>query len=87
MDSLLTAQPQLTLDTVVDHMTVPSEIRNAAGAVLAEMVHENGGIDAVGEYLRTPGGGIRDVLVRLLQRPWPEIVVAWRERVRRIVAT
>lgn len=87
LDSVLTAQPQITLDKVLDDMSVPSEIRNAAGAVLAEMLHESAGIDAVREYLRTPGGGIRDVLVQLLQRPWPAISAAWRERVGRIAAT
>ncbi len=87
MDSLLTAQPQITLDKIVDDMGVSSEIRNAAGAVLAELVDEVGGIDAVHEYMRTPGRGIREVLVRLLQRPWSDVVVAWRQRVTRLAAT
>ena len=86
LDSLLTAQPQIGIDEVLDDMSVPSEIRNAAGAVLAEMVHEAAGVEAVRDYLRAPGHGIRDVLERLLQRPWPEIATAWRERVRRIAA-
>lgn len=87
LDSMLTAQPQITLDKVLDDMSVPSEVRNATGAVLAEMLHETGGVEAVREYLRTPGQGIRDLLVRSLQRPWPEISAAWRERVHRIAAT
>lgn len=87
LDSLLRAQPQLTLDNIVDDMGVPSDIRNAAGAVLAEMVHEASGVDAVREYLRTPGRGIRDVLTRLLKRPWPTIVEDWQRRVDRIAAT
>lgn len=87
MNSLLTARPEITLDKILDDMSVPSDIRNAAGAVLAEMVHEAGGVDAVREYLRTPGRGLRDVLVRLLARPWPAVVAEWRERVDRIAAT
>lgn len=87
MDSLLTARPEVTLDTIVDDTSIPSEIRNAAGAVLAEMVHEAGGVAAVREYLRTPGRGMREALVRLLARPWPEVVAAWRDRVDRIAAT
>lgn len=87
LDSLLRAQPQLTLDNIVDDMGVPSDIRNAAGAVLAGMVHDASGVDAVREYMRTPGRGIRDVLTRLLQRPWPTIVKDWRRRVERIAAT
>ena len=84
--SLLNAQPQLNLDTIVDDAGVSSDIRNAAGAVLAEMVHDAGGVDAVREYLRTPGRGMRQVLERLLQRPWPTIVEEWRQRVARIAA-
>lgn len=87
LDSLLRAQPQLTLDKIVDDMGVPSEIRNTAGAVLAEMVHGVGGVNAVREYLLTPGRGIREALIRLLQRPWPSIVEDWRRRVDRIAAT
>jgi len=87
MDSLLVARPDITLDKVVDDMSVSSDIRNAAGAVLAEMVHEVGGVAAVREYLRTPGEDIRGALERLLARPWPEVSRAWRERVHQIAAT
>lgn len=83
LDSLLTAQPNLSLDRVLDDRSLPSEIRNAAGAVLAEMVHDAGGTAAVRDYLRTPEHGLREVLARLLQRPWPVVAAAWRERVRR----
>lgn len=87
MDTLLSARPEITLDKILDDMSVPAEIRNAAGAVLAEMVHGAGGVDAVREYLQTPGRGLRDVLVRHLARPWPQVVAMWRERVDRIAAT
>ena len=87
MDSLLTARPATTLEKILDDMSLPSEIRNAAGAVLAAMLHEAGGVDAVREYLQTPGRGLRAVLVRRLARPWPEVEAAWRERVDRIAAT
>lgn len=87
MDSVLTAQPQLTLDKVLDDMSIPSEVRNAAGAVLAEMLHQVAGIEAVGEYLRMPADEIRDVLISRLQRPWPDVAAAWRARVRAIAAT
>ena len=87
LDLLLSVQPQLGLDKIVEDMGVSPDIRNSAGAVLAEMVHEVGGVDAVREYLRTPGSGIREVLTRLLQRPWPSIVEEWRRRVDRIAAT
>lgn len=86
LDSLLRLQPQLNLDRLVDDMGVSSDGRNAAGAVLALMVHEAGGVDAVRQYLRTPGREIREVLGRLLQRPWPSIVEDWRRRVDQIAA-
>jgi hypothetical protein len=86
MDSLLTPKSGITLDRILDDTSVPSEIRNAAGAVLAEMLHDAGGVDAVREYLRAPGHGIRDVLTRHLARPWGDVVAAWRERVARIAA-
>lgn len=75
------AQPQLTLDRIVDDMRISADIRNAAGAVLAAMVHEAGGADAVREYLLIPERDIREVLERLLQRPWPAIVSDWQRRV------
>jgi hypothetical protein len=87
MDSLLVAQPEISLETTLDDMSVPADIRNAAGAVLADMVHDAGGVAAVREYLRTPGRGIREFLVRLLARPWPEVSTAWREHARRIATT
>lgn len=83
----LRADPRLSFDRIVDDMSVSSDYRNAAGAVLAQMVHEAGGANALREYMRTPGRGIRDVLVRLLQRPWPTIIEDWRRRVDRIAAT
>lgn len=85
--SLLRAQPKLDLDAIVYDRSVPSEIRNAAGAVLAQMVHEVGGVDAVRAYLRTPGHAMPEALERLLQRPWDAIGADWRRRVDRIAAT
>lgn len=85
--SLLRAQPQLDLDVIVDDMGVSSDIRNAAGAVLAQMVNEAGGVDALRQYLRTPGRAIREALDRLLRRPWPTIVEDWRRRVDQLAAT
>lgn len=85
--SLLQADPELDLAVIVHDLSVSSDIRNAAGAVLAEMVHEAGGVDAVREYLQTRGVAIPDVLERLLQRPWSDIGEDWRRRVDRIAAS
>lgn len=86
MDSLLVAQPDVTLDRIVDDMRVSSDIRNAAGAVFADLVHEAGGVPGLRAYLRTPEGEMRSTLARLLAKPWADVAGAWRERVRRIVA-
>lgn len=87
--SALRDQPQLTLDEIIDSRDVAAEIRNAAGAVLAQMLNESGGADNVREFLRTPGTprALREALERQLQRPWPTIVAEWRRRVDRIAAT
>lgn len=85
--SLLRADPTLDLDRIVYDMSVASEIRNPAGAVLAQMVHESGGVEAVREYLRTPGRAIPDTLERLLKRPWDSIAADWRRRVDEIAAS
>lgn len=84
--SLLKADPKVDLDAIVTDMGLSSEIRNAAGAVLAEMVHDSGGVDAVRTYLQTSGTPrtMQDTLERLLHRPWPSIVDEWQRRVDRI---
>ena len=86
LDSLLVEQPTLDLGEIVDDMRVSSEIRNAAGAVLAQMINEAGGNEAVREYLQTPGRAMRSALERLLRRPWRTIEGDWRRRVREIAA-
>jgi hypothetical protein len=88
LDSLLRARPRLTLDAIVDSAGVSAEIRNTAGAVLADMVNEAGGAQAVREYLRSGSGPrsatIRSALERLLKRPWSAIVTDWRRVVARL---
>lgn len=83
----LKAHPTLDLDALVHDMSLSPEFRNAAGAVLAQMVHEAGGGDALREYLHSPTRRIPDVLERLLRRPWDAIAVDWRRRVDQIGAT
>lgn len=87
LDAFLRTQPQLDLNKIVFDQGVSAEFRNAAGAVLAQMVNEAGGVDALRVYLRTPLGGMRTELERVLRRPWPAIVDDWRRRVRQIAAT
>jgi hypothetical protein len=87
LDAVLRTQPQLDLNAMVFDQSVSAELRNAAGAVLAQMVNEAGGVDALRVYLRTPSGRMRAELERLLQRPWLTIVDEWRQRVGQIAAT
>lgn len=88
LDSLLRADARLTLDAILRDMQLSSDIRNAAGAVLAEMVHEAGGTTAVIEYLRAPGAPRRmqAALERLLRRPWERIVLDWRRAVEHVAS-
>lgn len=78
----LDQHPTVTLDSIMDwglKSFTATEIY-PTGALLAAMAYEAGGIGAVKEYL---GGGptpadLRGSLVRVLRRPWPQIVAAWR---------
>lgn len=85
--TFLRTQPALDLQRIVYDMTVSSEIRNAAGAVLSHMLHEAGGIEAVKEFLRTSTAEIPDLFERVLQRPWDTVMVDWRRRVDQLSAT
>lgn len=89
LESYLAAGRDLSLDQVIYGAEIPSEIRNAAGAVLADLVNEAGGAPAVREYLRTGWrpAALHAALERLLQRPWATIEIDWRNAVRRIAAT
>ena len=88
LESVLRAQPQLTLDAIIDSVAVASEIRNTAGGVLAQMLNDTGGAQAVREYLRSGArpAAIRAALERLLKRPWSTIVADWRRTVGRLVS-
>lgn len=86
LDSLLRAHPTITLRTIVFDPSVSSEIRNAAGAVLAQLVYEAGGTPAVIAFLRTAGAAIPQTLERLLGRPWERIETDWRQRVEQLAA-
>ena len=87
LDSLLQGQQEITLDRIVDDHALPSTVRNAAGAVLSEMVHEKGGRAALRTFLQAPDRRVRDVLMQTLDEQWPRIVAEWRARVRRIAGT
>jgi len=88
LEAAMRAQPRLTLDSIIDGTSVASEIRNAAGGVLAQMLDEAGGAEAVREFLRAGWrpAAIRATLERLLHRPWSTIVSDWRISVRRLAA-
>lgn len=89
LESSLRAHPHVTLDAIIDSAGVASEVRNAAGGVLAQMLNESGGPQAVREFLRAGArpAAIRAALERLLQRPWSTIVADWRRTVARLAAT
>jgi hypothetical protein len=89
LDSALRAQPGLTLDVIVDSAAVVAAIRNTAGAVLAQMLDDAGGADAVRKFLRAGWrpSVIRSELERQLHLPWTTIVGQWRDRVRLLAAT
>jgi hypothetical protein len=86
----LAEHPAVTLDSILERglkSFTATEIY-PAGAVLADMVFERGGVPAVKAFL---GGGpttadLRVTLARLLGQPWPRIAASWRARVAAIGA-
>ena len=89
LESVMRAQPDLTLDAIIDGAEVPQEIRYAAGGVLAQMLNEASGAPSLREFLRAGSRptAIRTALERLMERPWSTIVADWRARVARLAAT
>lgn len=87
MVELLQAQPALDLYGIIYSGRVPSDIRNAAGAVLADMLHDAGGVDAVRAFLQASSSELPEALARLLGRPWDTVVSDWRARVDQLAAT
>lgn len=85
--ALLGDQPTVDLHRIVFDQGISSEIRNPAGAVLAQMAFEAGGTEAVLSYLRSPGHALPETLERLLGRPWETILADWRRRVAEIAAS
>ncbi len=86
LDSLMRADPRITLDAILSDISLSSDIRNAAGAVLASMVFEAGGVAAVREFLRASGvpRRMQGTLEALLQRPWETVVRQWQQTAQRI---
>lgn len=85
--ALLREQPAVDLYKIVFDQGISAEIRNPAGAVVAQMVFETGGTAAVLEYLRSAGHALPEALERLLGRPWDTIESDWRRRVDQIAAS
>ena len=77
----LEVHPEITVDSV---LTANDDVGwRPTGAVLVDMVHDHGGMSAVRELMRTGRSDeeLRLALARLLDLPWDEIVVQWREHV------
>jgi len=77
----LRQHPEVTLDSVLEADGPDRGVR-PAGAVLALMVFERGGVTAIKQLL---GSGrstdeLRTALMGLLGAGWPEIGVRWREQ-------
>ena len=78
----LVAYPDISVDTILE-ANDPDRGWSPTGAVLVDLVHDQGGILAVQELLRTGRSDqdLRRALTRLLGTPWQEIHALWRERV------
>jgi hypothetical protein len=78
----LRTHAEITLDSVLMAEAADLGIR-PAGAMLALMVNEHGGVDAVKSLLRAgrSDAELRDALSRSLGIPWQEIMMEWRRRI------
>ena len=77
----LAARPEIGLDLILED-NVPDMGWNSAGAVVVDLVHEEGGIEALRGLF---GAGrsneqLRSALSETLGMPWTSVPTAWRER-------
>ena len=77
----LRVHPDVTLDTVLEPEG-PDRGTRPAGAVLAVMAFERGGIEAVKMLLASgrTDAELRSALEDILRAEWPEVVARWRAR-------
>lgn len=85
----LTENAGVTLDSLIDSRSTPQAMRYTAGAVLCEMLSRRGGAQFVAEFQRAGPGShkLRAEVVRMLDRPWPNIASDWRKLVWRLAST
>lgn len=77
----LAARPEIGLDVILED-NAPDRGWNVAGAILVDLVHEEGGIEAISELFGTGRSNeqLRSALSETLGMPWASILTAWRER-------
>lgn len=77
----LAARPEIGLDVILEE-NAPDRGWNVAGAILVDLVHEQGGFQAISELFGTGRSNeqLRSALSEVLAMPWASILTAWRER-------
>jgi hypothetical protein len=80
--TFLEANPDVTLDTILDGSS-PDMGWSPAGAVIVAMVLEHSGPAGLLELLRSgrSGDDLRAAVSRLLEMPWMDVPVEWRNRI------
>jgi hypothetical protein len=83
----LRANPNITLDSLIEGR-FHARISYAAGAVLAAMIFDRGGVSAVKSFYMSPAGpkDMRLGVERLFQQPWAAVEAMWRARTLAFVA-
>lgn len=79
--SFLSKHPEATLDTVLASNTHP--MHNPAAALLARMVHDHGGVEAITRFLDS-GPSLPEFkagVARILGRSWKQVAEDWRQQV------
>jgi hypothetical protein len=78
----LRAHPEVTLDSVLAPQDYDQGLR-PAGAVLCQMAHERGGLQAIRQLLASGRSDeeLKHTLETVLGMRWPQLAQAWRARV------
>ena len=81
LGAFLADHPAVSLDSILSG-SYDNAIVYPAGAVLADLVFERGGVTAVKELFNAGGTplDLRSSLERQLGRPWRAILLDWRQR-------
>ncbi len=83
--TFLAQRPTVTLDSVLSGSFSAAQFY-PTGAVLIDMIFQQGGVGAIKQLFKTGGSSaeLHNVFERIMQRPWTTIVRDWDRHVKRV---